>query len=78
MLTEPALFYTKTYLIAFMDKSFVLTMASAIFFATLVFVILEIVTQSFSLVNVVVFVVIFGIGYPILYTVFTKRMKKSK
>jgi heme O synthase-like polyprenyltransferase len=61
-----------------MDKNFILTMASAIFFATLVFVISEILTQSVSLVDVVVFAVIFGIGYPLLYTIFTKRMKKPK
>jgi hypothetical protein len=61
-----------------MDKNFVLTMASAIFFATLAFIILEILTHSVSLVNIVSFAIIFGIGYPILYTIFTKRMKKSK
>jgi len=75
---KTAVFYTKIYSIRFMNKNGILTWTVTIFFATLAFVIVEILAQDITLVDVIGFAVIFGIGFPITSTILAKRIEKSK
>jgi hypothetical protein len=75
---KTAVFYTKIYSIRFMNKNGILTWAVTIFFATLAFVIVEILAQDITLVDVIGFAAIFGIGFPIISTILAKRIEKSK
>ena len=72
-MTKTAILYTKIYSIRFMNKIGILTWAVTIFFATFAFVIVEILTQDITLVDVIGFAVIFGIGFPIISTILAKR-----
>jgi len=61
-----------------MNSNVVLTWAATIFFATLAFVIVEILAQDINLVDIIGFALIFGIGFPIISTILAKRIEKSK
>ena len=61
-----------------MNSNVVLTWAATIFFATLAFVIVEILAQDINLVDIIGFALIFGIGFPIISTILAKRTEKSK
>ena len=61
-----------------MEKNFILTSAISTLFATLAFVIVEILAQDINLMDIVGFAVIFGIGFPIVSYILEKRTKKSK
>jgi len=61
-----------------MDKNFILTLAITTLFATLAFVIVETLAQDITLVDIIGFAVIFGIGFPIISTILAKRIEKSK
>ena len=61
-----------------MNKNAILTWAVTIFFATLAFVIVEILAQNINLVDIIGFALIFGIGFPIISTILAKRTGKSE
>ncbi len=61
-----------------MDKNAILTGIVLVLLSTLIFAILEILTQDVSLAQILLFVVASAITYAIVSTIIAKRMKKSK